>query len=297
MMKVARSPRIFSIMRLLSPPGASDASEKRRASVDQDVTLNDGRSMPRLGAGTYLVPDSQAALVVREALDVGYRLIDTAAAYGNEMGVGQGVAATDTWVTTKLWNARHRDPEAALDESLALLGQDSVDLYLIHWPKPDDDLYVGAWEALIRLRDAGKAMSIGVSNFLPEHLDRIIEATGVTPAVNQIELHPRWQQRELVAYNAEHGIVSQAWSPFGQGESLSLPEVTRIAETHNRSAAQVILAWHLAKGHTAIPKASDREHLTDNFAALDLTLSDEDVATIDALDAADGRVGPDPLRF
>ena len=265
--------------------------------MDQDVTLNDGRVMPRLGLGTYRVPDSQAALLVREAVDVGYRLVDTAAAYGNEMGVGQGSEATPTWVTTKLWNDRHRDPEAALDESLALLGRDSVDLYLIHWPRPMDDLYVGVWETLIRLREAGKALSIGVSNFLPEHLDRIVAATGVTPAVNQIELHPRWQQRELVAYNADHGIVSQPWSPFGHGESLKLPEVTRIAGAHNRSAAQVILAWHLAKGWAPIPKASDREHLTDNFAALDLTLSEDEVAGIDALNAADGRTGPDPLTF
>lgn len=265
--------------------------------MTQDVTLNDGRAMPRLGFGTYGLPDSQVAMVVREALDIGYRLVDTAAAYGNELGVGQGAEATEAWVTTKLWNDRHGDPEAALDESLALLGRDSVDLYLIHWPRPMDDLYVGAWETLIRLREAGKATSIGVSNFLPEHLDRIIDATGVTPTVNQIELHPRWQQRDMVAYNAAHGIVSQAWSPFGHGKLLDLPDVVRIAAAHSRSVAQVILAWHLSKAHAVIPKASDREHLTDNFAALDLTLSDEEVATIDALDSPEGRTGPEPLTF
>ena len=243
------------------------------------LTLNDGRSLPQLGLGTYQIPDSQVAAVVRRGLDTGYRLVDTAAIYGNERGVGEGFQGADAFLTTKLWNGRHRDAEAALDESLALLG-------------------VEAWQSLIALRDAGKAKSIGVSNFLPEHLDRIIDATGVVPAVNQIELHPRFQQREARAYHQAKGIVTQSWSPLGQGgELLKTPEIMKIAEKHGRSAAQVVLAWHLAHGLPVIPKAADADHMADNFAATELTLDDEDMAAIDALDNADGRIGPDPREM
>ncbi len=263
-----------------------------------DITLNDGRTMPRLGMGTWQIPDPQAALIVRRGLDLGFRLVDTAAIYGNERGVGDGLKAADAFVTTKLWNDRHDDVEAALDESLALLGRDSVDLYLIHWPVPATDAYVGAWEAMIRLRDAGKTRSIGVSNFLPDHLDRIIAATGVTPAVNQIELHPHFQQRDARAFHDAHGIVTQSWSPIGQGKGvLDEPAIVGIARKHHRSAAQVVIAWHLAHGLSVIPKASSAEHLSDNLAALDLTLDEDDVAAIDALDRADGRMGPDPRDF
>lgn len=259
------------------------------------LTLNDGRSMPQLGLGTYQIPDSQAALVVRRGLDTGYGLVDTAAIYGNERGVGDGLRDADAFLTTKLWNDRHRDAEAALDESLALLGVEAVDLYLIHWPVPAEDAYVEAWQSLIALREAGKAISIGVSNFLPEHLDRIIDATGVVPAVNQIELHPRFQQREARAYHEAKGIVTQSWSPLGQGgELLKTPEIAAIAEKHGRSTAQVVLAWHLAHGLSVIPKAADAAHMADNFAATELSLDEEDMAAIDALDDADGRIGPDP---
>ncbi len=262
-----------------------------------DFTLNDGRSMPRLGLGTYQVNDSQVAAVVREGLDLGYRLVDTAAIYGNERGVGEGIMSTDAFLTTKLWNDRHRDAEAALDESLALLGVDAVDLYLIHWPSPAEGRFVEAWEVLVRLREAGKARSIGVSNFLPEHLDRIIDATGVTPAVNQIELHPWLQQREARDYHAAHGIVTQSWSPIGQGKGLLEDgTIAGIAARLDRSAAQVILAWHLAHGLSAIPKASSRDHLADNLAAGNLTLSTEDVAAVDAMDCGK-RLGPDPRNF
>ncbi|MGI4731291.1 MAG: aldo/keto reductase [Janthinobacterium lividum] len=262
------------------------------------ITLNDGRSMPRLGMGTWQIKDAQAAAVVRTGLDLGFELVDTAAIYGNEMGVGDGIKDSDVWITTKLWNDRHDDVEAALDESLALLGVDAVDLYLMHWPVPSQDRYVEAWRAMVAVRDAGKARSIGVSNFLPEHLDRIVEATGVTPAVNQIELHPDFQQRETRAYHEAHGIVTQSWSPIGQGKGLLTREpIVRIADAHGRSAAQVVLAWHLAKGFSVIPKASDREHLSDNVAALDCKLTEADIAAIDALDAADGRLGPDPASF
>jgi 2,5-diketo-D-gluconate reductase A len=264
----------------------------------QDKTLNDGRTMPALGMGTYQIADSQVAAVVRQGVDLGFRLVDTAAIYHNERGVGEGWKATGAFLTTKLWNDRQRDPEAALDESLALLGTDAVDLYLIHWPSPDQDLYVDAWRKLIELREAGKATSIGVSNFLPEHLDRIIDATGVAPVVNQIELHPFFQQREARAYHDAHGIVTQSWSPIGQGkELLADPVIARIAEAHGVSPARVVIAWHLHHGLSVIPKAADAAHLADNVAAAELALGDEDVAAIDALDRDDGRIGPDPRSF
>lgn len=259
------------------------------------LTLNDGRTMPQLGLGTYKIPDSQAAMVVRQGIDAGFTLVDTAAIYGNERGVGDGVSGSDVFLTTKLWNDRQGDPAAALDESLALLGVEAVDLYLIHWPCPGQGDYVDAWKALIDLRAAGKARSIGVSNFLPDHLAAIIDATGVTPVVNQIELHPDFQQRDARAWHADHDIVTQSWSPIGQGKTLlDNATIRRIADKHARSSAQVVLAWHLALGLSPIPKASSPDHLSDNFAALDLTLDDEDMTAIAALDRDDGRMGPDP---
>lgn len=259
------------------------------------LTLNDGRTMPQLGLGTYKIPDSQAAMVVRQGIDAGFTLVDTAAIYGNERGVGDGVSGSDVFLTTKLWNDRQGDPAAALDESLALLGVDAVDLYLIHWPCPGRGDYVDAWKALVDLRAAGKARSIGVSNFLPDHLAAIIDATGVTPVVNQIELHPDFQQRDARAWHADHDIVTQSWSPIGQGKTLlDNPTIRRIADKHARSSAQVVLAWHLALGLSPIPKASSPDHLSDNAAALDLTLDDEDMTAIAALDRDDGRMGPDP---
>ena len=260
-----------------------------------DLILNDGRSMPQLGLGTWQIPDPQAAAAVRAGLDFGFRLVDTAAIYENERGVGEGMAASDAFLTTKLWNDRQGDPEVALDESLALLGRESVDLYLIHWPHPSENKFVDAWRALVRLRDAGKTKSIGVSNFLPEHLEAAIAATGVTPAVNQIELHPRFQQREARAFHEAHGIVTQSWSPLGQGATLGDPVVTEIAERTGATPAQAVIAWHLHHGLSVIPKAGDPEHLRDNAAAGNVVLSEADVAAIDALDDPDGRIGGDPL--
>ncbi|WP_375394689.1 aldo/keto reductase [uncultured Sphingomonas sp.] len=264
-----------------------------------DLTLNDGRAMPRLGLGVYQVPEGQTAAIVRKGIDTGFRLVDTAAFYQNELGVGDGAKGTDAWITTKLAPGRHDAGEVAkaLDESLALLGRDSVDLYLIHWPVPREGKFIEAWRALIDAREAGKAISIGVCNFLPEHLDAIIEATGVTPAVNQIELHPAFQQRDVQAYDRDHGIVTQSWSPLGQGGGLKDERMVAIAQAHGRSAAQIVIAWHLAKGLSVIPKASGAEHLTDNFAAQDVMLSDEDIAAIDAMDDAGGRLGPDPREL
>ena len=266
--------------------------------TDRTLTLNDETTMPQLGMGTWRLPDAHAPAVVREALDLGYRLIDTAAIYGNERGVGEGVHGADAFVTTKLWNDRQGDVDAALDESLALLGLDAVDLYLIHWPRPDDGRFVEAWRTMIRLREAGLTRSIGVSNFAPEHLDAIIGETGVAPAVNQIELHPRFQQRALRAYHEQHGIVTQSWSPLGQGGGLlAEPAIAEVAQRRGASPAQVVIAWHLAHGLSVIPKAGDPVHLAENFAAQDLVLDADDLAAIDALDDADGRIGPDPLQF
>lgn len=262
-----------------------------------DLTLNDGRAMPQLGLGTYQIPDAQVAAVVRAGIDLGFRLVDTAALYHNERGVGEGLAHDDVWVTTKLWHDQHCAAEAALDASLALLGRERVDLYLIHWPHPAGGRFVDAWKGLVALREAGKAISIGVSNFLPEHIDAIVAATGVTPAVNQIELHPTYQQREVQAYNAAHGIVTQSWSPLGQGATLKDERIVRIAERLGATPAQVIIAWHLAKGFSVIPKAGDLDHLASNWRAQEVTLSEEDVAAIDAMDDPAGRMGPDPLTF
>ena len=261
------------------------------------LTLNDGRTMPALGLGTYQISDAHVAGVVRAGLDLGFGLVDTAAIYHNERGVGDGLGASDAFVTTKLWNDRHGDPEAALDESLALLGREAVDLYLIHWPVPSQDRFVDAWKALIGLRDAGKARSIGVSNFLPEHIDALVAATGVTPAVNQIELHPTFQQRDVQAYDADQGIVTQSWSPLGQGATLKDARVVAVAERVGATPAQVIIAWHLAKGLSVIPKAGDLDHLRSNWEAGAVTLDEEAIAALDAMDDPAGRMGPDPLRF
>lgn len=261
------------------------------------LTLNDGRAMPALGLGTYQIPDAQVAGVVRAGLDLGFRLVDTAAIYHNERGVGEGLAADEVFLTTKLWNDRHGDAAAALDESLALLGREAVDLYLIHWPAPAQRQFVEAWKALLDLREAGKVRSVGVSNFMPEHIDALIAATGVTPAVNQIELHPTFRQREAQAYHADKGIVTQSWSPLGQGKTLKDARVVEVAERIGATPAQVIIAWHLAKGLSVIPKAADLDHLAGNWAAGTVTLDDEAIAALDSLDDPAGRIGPDPRAF
>ena len=260
-----------------------------------NITLNDGRAMPALGMGVYKVPENQTAMVVRQGLDTGFRLIDTAAMYRNERGVGEGGGQDDVWITTKAGPPRQEraDVARAIDESLALIGRDAVDLYLIHWPRPSAGLFVEAWRGLIDARDAGKATSIGVCNFMPEHLDALAD-TGVVPAINQIELHPGFQQRDVVAYNQDHGIVTQSWSPLGRGETIGDPRIAAIADRIGATPAQVIIAWHLAKGYAVIPKASSKPHLDENFAARDVTLSPVDVAAIDAMDSPDGRMGPDP---
>ena len=262
------------------------------------VTLNDGARMPQFGLGVWKTAQGEAPEVVRTAVAAGYRLVDTAAIYGNEAGVGEGLrGAKDVFVTTKLWNDRQGFDStlAACDESLKRLGRDSVDLYLIHWPRPDMDRYVDSWRALIRLKAEGKAGSIGVSNFEPEHLERIIGETGVVPAVNQIELHPRFQQARLRAAHAKHGIATESWSPLGQGSELDDPVIVRIADKHSKTPAQAVIRWHLDQGLIVIPKSSNTGRIRENLAVFDFTLDAEDMAAIAALDRADGRVGPNPL--
>jgi 2,5-diketo-D-gluconate reductase A len=264
------------------------------------LTMNDGRAIPAIGFGTYLVPDDAARRVTREALDVGYTLVDTAAFYDNERGVAEGLdGRDDVFVTTKLWrdDLGYDSALRAFDQSLAKLGRDHVDLYLIHWPMPALGTYVDTWKALVRLRDEGRAKSIGVSNFSPAHLRVVLDATGVVPALNQIELHPGFQQRPLREFHAAHGIVTQSWGPLGQGSLLANPVILRIAEARGCTPAQAILAWHLHHGLAVIPKASARERLADNLAASRVRLEVEDIAAIDALDDPAGRLGPDPDRF
>lgn len=264
-----------------------------------NVTLNDGRRFPQLGFGVFKVPPAEAEKTVAAALRAGYLAIDTAAAYQNEEGVGAALGSVqDVLVTTKLWNDKHAPDAAhkALADSLRKLGRDAVDLFLIHWPVQKSD-YVATWKALIALREAGLAKSIGVSNFTKENLSKIIDATGVVPAVNQIELHPTFQQAELRAFHADNGIVTESWSPLGRGGGLKNETIVRIAEKHRKSPAQIVLRWHLDLGLMVIPKSSTPARMAENIDVFGFKLDAEDHAAIGKLDTADGRIGPDPLTF
>ncbi|WP_420137100.1 aldo/keto reductase [Sphingomonas sp.] len=262
------------------------------------ILLNDGKSMPQLGYGVFLVPPEETEQLVRDALDAGYQAVDTATLYRNEAAVGRAIRATDRYVfvTTKLPNDHHGYDRTlrAFDASYAALGLDVIDLYLIHWPVPRQDLYAESWKALIRLREEGRVRSIGVSNFTMAHLERIIHDTGVVPAVNQIELHPHFQQVELRAYHEENGIVTTSWSPLGRGGALSDPTIAEIARQYGRTPAQVILRWHIELGLTVIPKSSSRARQEENLNVFDFTLDADDMRAIAALDSPDGRIGPDP---
>ena len=267
------------------------------------LTMNDGRSIPQLGYGSWQIPDDKAPALVGEALKAGYRLIDTAAAYGNEAGVGRGIRESglsreEIFLTTKLWNDRQGpDAAKAFEQSLKTLGLDYVDLYLIHWPCPQRRLFVPTWKAMIALRDAGKIRSIGVSNFTDEHLATLVGETGVTPAVNQIELHPYFQRREARAKDKARGIVTEAWSPLGQGGELKDPVLAEIAKAHGKSPAQIILRWHTQIGVVAIPKTANPQRIVENIAIFDFTLSPDELDRIGKLDKPDGRIGPDPATF
>ena len=247
--------------------------------------------------------DEEATAAVSDALETGYRHIDTAAIYRNETGVGRAIAASalprdEIFVTTKLWNkAQGRDlARSGLERSLEKLGLDHVDLYLIHWPCPAQDKYVETWEQLIDFRSEGLARSIGVCNFLPGHLDAIVDETGITPAIDQIELHPTFQPDDLINHCADLGVAVESWSPLGQAADLADPVITGIAGRLGATPAQVVIRWHLDRGFIVIPRSKNPERIASNFGALDVQLSAEDRAAIDALNASN-RLGPDPATF
>jgi len=264
------------------------------------LSLNDGRNIPQLGFGTYQIDNDDAAEAVSTALDVGYKLVDTAAIYGNEEGVGEGLGShRDIWLTTKIWNESqgYERAKAAFAKCLARLDRPVVDLVLIHWPCAENDKYVETWKAMIEMREAGTARSIGVSNFQPDHLKRLADETGEVPALNQIELHPSFQQRAMRKVHQDMGIVTQSWSPLGQGNGMDNDTIKAIADETGKSASAVIIRWHIQHGFSVLPRSTNPDHIRDNYSALSFELSEEQMAKIDALDSEDGRMGPEPGKF
>ncbi|MFE6134313.1 aldo/keto reductase [Streptomyces sp. NPDC056437] len=268
------------------------------------ITLNNGVEMPQLGFGVWQVPDDEAAQAVSTALEAGYRSIDTAAIYENEEGTGQAIADSgipreDLFVTTKLWNGDQGYDATlrAFDTSLAKLGLDHLDLYLIHWPMPSKGLYVETYKAFEKLLADGRTRAIGVSNFLPEHLEHLIAETSVVPAVNQIELHPQLQQTASRSFHTQHDIATEAWSPLGSGKGLlDVPTVVAVARKHDRTPAQVVLRWHLQLGNVVIPKSVTPSRIRENLDVFDFELDGDDLAAFAALDEGK-RLGPDPATF
>lgn len=267
------------------------------------VTLRGGVEIPQLGFGVFQVPPEDTQQVVEEALEIGYRHIDTAAAYRNERGVGAAIAASgipreEIFVTTKLWNS-HQGYESTLGafrKSLDRLGLDHIDLYLIHWPVPTEGRALDTWRAFERVHDEGRSRTIGVSNFRIEDLEQLEQQAFIQPTVNQIELHPHLPQAELRAWHEEHGIATESWSPLAQGALLVNETIARVAARHDRTPAQAILRWHLQLGNVVIPKSVTPARIRENFELFDFELSDEDMTEIAALDVGQ-RIGPDPATF
>lgn len=269
------------------------------ASIPQ-LTLNDGRSIPQLGFGVYKIPEAETADAVVAALDAGYRHIDTAAFYENERGVGEGVRRSgldrsDVFVTSKVWWTEngYDSTLCSFDASLERLGFDAVDLFLIHWPAPKSDKYVETWRALERVRDEGRALSIGVANFHTHHLDRLARETETVPAVNQVELHPWLPQREVRAYDAAHGFVTEAWSPLARGRILGDSTLDRLAAKHRVSPAQVVIRWQLQLGDVVIPKSTSPDRIRSNIDVFGFELDADDLAAIASLESGE-RTGKDP---
>lgn len=269
--------------------------------MNDTMILNDGRYMPRFGFGVWQVAPTETRTVVKTALSAGFRLIDTAAVYSNEKEVGEAlrdglVPRADLFITTKLWNTEQGYDQTlrAFDTSMKQLGLDHLDLYLIHWPCPSKDLYIETWRALVRLKQEGRVGSIGVSNFTEHHLQRVLDETGVVPVLNQVELHPRFQQHPLRNYEEPLGIVTQSWSPLGRGHLSDLPVIREIAAKHSKSWAQIVLRWHLQKGLAVVTRSSNPSRIHENFGAALFQLDQEDVARIDAIDDPAGRIARHP---
>jgi len=265
------------------------------------LSLNDGRSIPQLGFGVWQVPPAATAEIVGEALKAGYLSIDTAEGYQNERGVGDavarsGLAREGLFITSKLRNSAHPYDDAmrAFDRTMQDLQLDALDLFLIHWPLPRQDKYVEAWKALVQLQKEGRIRSIGVSNFYPDHIERLIGETGVVPAVNQVELHPGFQQRGLRVFHQQHDIRLESWSPLGQGQALSEPVIGSIARKHGKTPAQVVIRWHLEEGLIVIPKSVTASRIRENIGVFDFRLDADDMAKIRSLDDPKGRIGWDP---
>lgn len=264
------------------------------------IKLNDGYSIPQLGLGLWKVQDSESETVIAEALKAGYRSIDGAAIYRNEIGLGRALQncslkREEYFITTKLWNDDQAQAKKACEVSLDKLKLQYLDLYLIHWPAPQKGNFVQAWKALIELKKEGRVKSIGVSNFQIEHLKQIIDETGVIPTVNQIELHPQFQQKELRAFHAQHQIQTESWSPLGQGQILSHPVIQQLSRKHKKSTAQVIIRWHLQNQLIVIPKSVTPARIQENINVFDFSLDPEDLKLIDEMDSIQGRIGPNPM--